>query len=120
MTKNSTKPNLADVKDLSTLQVTTLGRKTGKRHTVTAWFLVDGELIYLVTLNLKQDWIRNLKKNGTVKLKIGGDVFNGHAKPVLDSKRLEHVKRLLAQKYWAAWAGSWLGLGPEGAFEVKV
>jgi hypothetical protein len=67
MAKESLKQRLTPLKDRSTLQVTTIGRKTGKRHTVTVWFLVDGETVYLGTLKLKRDWVRNVMKNGTVR-----------------------------------------------------
>ena len=59
-------------------------------------------------------------KNGSVKLTIAGSVFEGHATPIVDVKRLEQVKALLNQKYWAAWLGSWFGMGPEGSFAVKI
>ena len=55
---------LAAHRDRGTLQLTTLGRKTGKRHTVTIWFLVDGETVYLVTMKMRRDWPRNIVKNG--------------------------------------------------------
>jgi deazaflavin-dependent oxidoreductase (nitroreductase family) len=111
---------LAAQKDRSTLQLTTLGRKTGKRHTVTIWFLVDGEMLYLVTMKMRRDWPRNIVKNGSVEVTIDGGVFKGHAKQIRDSKRLEHVKKLLREKYWAAWLGSWFGLAPDGAFAVAI
>ncbi|HVO22106.1 MAG TPA: nitroreductase/quinone reductase family protein [Candidatus Margulisiibacteriota bacterium] len=120
MTQEPLKQRLAALQDLSTLELTTIGRKTGKRHTVTTWFLVEGETVYLVTLRLRRDWPRNLKKNGRADLQIAGKLFKGHAKQILDTKRLEHVKALLSEKYWAAWLGSWFGMGPEGAFAVTV
>ncbi len=118
MAKESVKQRLTPLKNRSTLQLTTIGRKTGKRHTVTVWFVVEG-MVYLVTSKMNRDWVRNVVKNGKVELDIGGEVFKGHAKQI-DAKRLEPVKALLAQKYWAAWIGSWLGLGPEGAFAVTI
>ena len=120
MANESLKQRLTPLKDRSTLQLTTIGRKTGKRHTVTTWFLVDGETVYLATLKMKRDWPRNVMKNGEVELDIAGEVFKGRAKLIDDAKRLEHVKTLLAKKYWAAWLGSWFGMGPEGAFVVTV
>jgi deazaflavin-dependent oxidoreductase (nitroreductase family) len=120
MAKESLKQRLAPLKNRSTLQLTTIGRKTGKRHTVTVWFLVDGETAYLVTLKMKRDWPRNVMKNGEVELDIGSQVFKGHAKQIANAKRLEHVKMLLAKKYWAAWLGSWFGMGAEGAFGVTL
>src|SRR5579862_7407003 len=120
MPKESLKQRLVPLKDHSTLQLTTIGRKTGKRHTVTVWFLVDGETVYLGTLKMKRDWPRNLMKNDEVELNVGGQVFKGHAMQVTHARRLAHVKTLLATKYWAAWLGSWFGLGPEGVFAVAV
>jgi len=120
MAKESLKQRLAAVKDRSTLRLSTIGRKTGKRHTVTVWFLVDGEAVYLVTSNMKRDWIRNVMKNGHIELAVGDEVLKGRAKRITDAKRLEHVKTLLAKKYWAAWLGSWFGMGPEGAFVVTI
>jgi deazaflavin-dependent oxidoreductase (nitroreductase family) len=120
MPKEPLNQRLAQLKDRSTLQLTTIGRKTGKRHTVTVWFLFEGETVYLVTLKMKRDWPRNVMKNGEVELEIGGEVFKGHAMQVVHARRLEHVKSLLAKKYWGAWLGSWIGLGPEGAFAVAV
>ena len=102
MAKDTLKQRLTPLKDRSTLRVTTIGRKTGKRHTVTTWFLVDGDTVYLATLRLKRDWPRNVMKNGHVELDIGGEEFKGRAKQITDAKRLEHVKALLSQKYWAA------------------
>jgi|SRR5579862_1313766 len=120
MSKASLKQRLGPLKDHNTLQLTTTGRKTGKRHTVTVWFLVDGDTVYLATLKMKRDWPRNLMKNGSVELDVGGQVFKGHAEQIVHARRLAHVKELLAKKYWAAWLGSWFGLGPEGVFAVAV
>lgn len=120
MPKQSLKQRLTPLKDRSTLQLTTIGRKSGKRHTVTVWFLIDEQKVYLATLKLKRDWPRNVMKNGEVELDIGGEVFKGHAKQLTNARQTDHVKTLLAKKYWAAWLGSWFGLGPEGAFAVAI
>jgi hypothetical protein len=120
MVRDDLRARLAVVRDRGTLQLTTLGRRTGKRHTVTVWFLVEDKTVYLVTLRLRRDWPRNVMKNGYVELDIAGMVFTGRAKQVVDAKRLAHVKGLLSQKYLAAWLGSWLGMGPEGAFAVTI
>ena len=119
MAKESLKQRLDTVTDRSTLRLSTIGRKTGKRHTVTVWFFVDGETVYLVTSNMKRDWPRNVMKNGHVELNVADEVLKGRAKRITDAKRLAHVKTLLAKKYWAAWL-AWFGMGPEGAFVVTI
>jgi deazaflavin-dependent oxidoreductase (nitroreductase family) len=120
MARDDLRARLATVKNRSTLRLTTRGRRSGKPHTVTVWFLVENKTVYLVTLRLRRDWPRNVMKNGFAELDIAGMDFTGHAKQVADAKRLAHVKQLLSQKYWVAWLGSWLGMGPEGAFAVTI
>ena len=118
--RESLEQRLAPLKERSTLQLTTFGRKTGRRHTVTVWFLVDGDAVYLATMNLRRDWVRNILKNGRTELSIDGSVFTGHAKPIKRTPDVARVQALLQQKYWAAWLASWLGLAPEGAFTVTL
>src|SRR5271167_1479396 len=89
MTKESLKQRLARLNHHSTLRVTTIGRKTGKRHMVTTWFLVDEETVYLATLKLRRDWSRNVMKNSQVDLDIAGEVLKGRAKQIVGAKRLE-------------------------------
>ena len=120
MAKKQLKDRLEVLKDCDTLQLTTKGRVTGKRHTVTTWFVFDEGAIYLATMNMKRDWPRNIRKNGYAELDIEGTVFKGHAERITDAKCLERVSQLLADKYWAAWLGSWVGFGPDGAFAVKI
>jgi len=118
--ERSVADRLAAVKDRRTLRLTTIGRKTGKRHTVPVWFLVEKGTVFLVTMNLQRDWPRNIRKNGHVELDIGGNVFAGRAKQIDEPKRLAHVNALLGKKYWAAWLGSWFGMGPDGTFTVTL
>lgn len=120
MPKQPLDSQLTTLNSHGTLQLTTRGRRTSKRHTVTVWFVVDGDTLYLGTLKLKRDWPRNVIKNGAVELDIGGNIFKGQAKQITDAKQLQDVKALLSQKYWAAWLGSWFGAGPEGAFAVTI
>ncbi len=120
MAKRRLQSQLAALSNASTLELTTLGRKSGRPHTVTIWFLVDRETVYLVTLTLRRDWPRNILKNGNVELEVGGKVLKGHAERITDAPRLQHVNDLLRRKYWAAWLGSWFGAAPEGAFAVTL
>src|ERR1051326_1982736 len=45
---------LGAVADRGTLRITTRGRKTGRPHTVTIWFVVDGRTIFLGTLHARR------------------------------------------------------------------
>jgi hypothetical protein len=111
-------PRLAASAERSTCRITTRGRKSGRPHTVTIWFLVDGATLYLGTLNAKRDWVRNLEKDPDVTLDLGDVRVRGRATTVRDPAVDAHVRELLARKYWMAWIGSWFGKGPERTFRV--
>ena len=109
---------LAAVGDRSTCRITTRGRKSGKPHTVTIWFLAEGTTVYLATLNAKRDWVRNLEKTPEVVLDVDGVRVRGRASTIADVGVDAHVRDLLARKYWMAWLGSWFGQGPERTFRI--
>ena len=110
---------LAAVKDRGTLRITTRGRRTGKPHAVTVWFVVEGAALFLATLNAKRDWVRNVAKHPEVTLDLGPLRLRGRVRTVTDAAADAHVRDLLARKYWMAWIGSWLGLGPDRIFHIE-
>src|SRR6058998_3036440 len=109
---------LASIADRGTLRITTQGRKSGKPHTVTIWFLLDGTTVYLGTLDARRDWVRNAEKTPAVELDIDGLRLRGRASTITDPTLEAHVRDLLAKKYWMAWLGSWFGMGPARTFRV--
>ena len=109
---------LGAVADRGTLRITTRGRKTGRPHTVTIWFVVDGRTILLGTLDARRDWVRNLEKSPDVTLELEGLRLRGRATAIADAELERRIRDLLAQKYWMAWIGSWFGMGPAKTFRV--
>jgi deazaflavin-dependent oxidoreductase (nitroreductase family) len=83
-----------------TTRLTHYGRKTGKPHEVTIWFVLDGDRLYLGTANVNRQWVRNVQKMPQIKLSIGGENFEGNARFLTD--RAEHERALAAirRKYW--------------------
>jgi len=112
---------LESLKGQSTCRITTRGRRSGRPHTVTIWFVVgEAGSIYLGTLRMGRDWPKNVAVNPDVILEIGSLRLNGQARQVSDEARRAEIESSLTGKYWAAWIGSWLGLKPQGVFEVRV
>src|SRR5215510_5809250 len=109
---------LAAVADRSTARITTRGRKSGKPHSVTIWFLVEGATLYLGSLDARRDWVRNAAKTPDVTLDVDGLRVRGKARSITDPALEAHVRELLARKYWMAWIGSWFGMGPARTFRV--
>ena len=112
---------LESLKERNTCRITTRGRRTGKPHTVTIWFVVgDGGRIHLGTLRMGRDWPRNVAANPDVVLEIGDLRLSGRAQQVSEEAERDRIASLIAAKYWAARIASWLGFKPEGVFEVRV
>jgi deazaflavin-dependent oxidoreductase (nitroreductase family) len=95
---------LAKLRDVSTVEITTVGRKTGKSHTRPVWFVVDGEKLWVQAgKDGKADWYLNLKKTPEVKLEIRDETFTARALPVDEPAVVERVHRMFLDKYTSAW-----------------
>jgi deazaflavin-dependent oxidoreductase (nitroreductase family) len=79
--------------------LTHYGRKTGKPHEVTIWFVLDDKL-YIGTANVNRQWVRNVQKTPQIKLCIGGEDFNGTARFLADRGEHDRAMAALRRKYW--------------------
>ena len=66
------------------VHLTTNGRRTGKSHTVELWFALAGDRIYLSHEGEETEWMKNVKKDATVRFEIGGREFAGNARLLED------------------------------------
>jgi deazaflavin-dependent oxidoreductase (nitroreductase family) len=83
-----------------TTRLTHYGRKTGKPHEVTIWFVLNGEKLYIGTANVNRQWVRNLHKIPKIKLSIGGETFEGNARFLTDRAEHERAMAAIWRKYW--------------------
>ena len=91
---------LKTVMGKQTTVLTHYGRKTGKPHEVTIWFVLDGERLYVATANVSRQWVRNVQKNAKVKLSMGGEAFEGSARFLADRQEHEQAMAAVRRKYW--------------------
>lgn len=82
-----------------TTRLTHYGRKTGKPHEVTIWFVLDDKL-YIGTANVNRQWVRNVQKTPQIKLCIGGQDFNGTARFLADRGEHDRAMAAMRRKYW--------------------
>ena len=99
MTSENVALRLSELASKSTLVLTHYGRKTGKPYDVKIWFVVNGATIYLETLNVERQWVRNVSKNPQVELLIGGQKFTGKVTRITDPEERERGEELRARKY---------------------
>src|SRR5205823_92234 len=94
---------LARVKDRGSIELTTIGRHTGKPHTRPVWFVVSDARVFLQAgHDGKTDWYQNLAKNPSVSLRSGDYTFRARAVAVSDPARAEEIHRCLLRKYTTA------------------
>ena len=88
--------------------LTTTGRVTGQPHTIEIWFALDGSTLYMLSGNgEKSDWVRNIRRDPAVAIRIGGRQFEGAGRLVkADDADDALARRLLFEKYNGSYSGS--------------
>lgn len=84
----------------------TIGRRTGFPRLIEIWFAADPERDRIYMLSGGRDrahWVRNLRRNPAVRVRIAGRWFAGSASEVEGGPVDGLARRLLAAKYqgWA-------------------
>src|SRR5438045_8675474 len=97
--ESTERARLRRVAGKQTTRLTHYGRKTGKPHEVTIWFVLDGDKLYIGTANVNRQWVRNVQKTPKIRVSIGGETFEGDA--CFLTERAEHGRAMAAirQKY---------------------
>lgn len=79
--------------------LTTTGRRTGEPHEIEIWFAVEDGRIYLLSgRGERADWVKNLRLEPRVTVRVGGDIREAIAR-VIDDGGGHPARRSLAAKY---------------------
>jgi deazaflavin-dependent oxidoreductase (nitroreductase family) len=80
--------------------VTTTGRVTGQPHEIEIWFGVHAGVLYLMSGGgERSDWVKNLRANPALDIRIADQHFKATARFVGDAEEEALARRLLAAKY---------------------
>ena len=81
--------------------LTTTGRRSGKPHTIEIWFaLHEGRVFMLAGGRDKSDWIRNLRIEPRVSVRVGEQTLHGNARVLEEGTEDDQLaRRLLVEKY---------------------
>ena len=86
--------------DLDFCYLTTIGRRSGLERSVEIWFALDGDTLYMLSGGGGHaDWVRNLRQNPEVRIRLGKRTCSGRARIVSDAGEDARARRLLAAKY---------------------
>ncbi|MCS6927474.1 MAG: nitroreductase family deazaflavin-dependent oxidoreductase [Candidatus Binatia bacterium] len=114
---------LEKVANYSTVEITTIGRKTGRPHTKPIWFVYDQGRVYIQSgKGGKTDWYQNLQKNPQIALKFDTLTLRGTAKFITDPQEVARIHGLFRSKYLTARMAGLVGssIGHGEVVEVEL
>jgi deazaflavin-dependent oxidoreductase (nitroreductase family) len=112
---------LAGLKTQDYCYLTTKGRVSGKPHRIEIWFGVDGDSIFLLSGGGEgSDWVKNLKVDSNVQVRIAKQHFTGVAEIVSNADSDAMARRLLAAKYYGWSEGKKFNDWASTALPVKI
>ncbi|NOT04671.1 MAG: nitroreductase family deazaflavin-dependent oxidoreductase [Anaerolineales bacterium] len=80
--------------------LTTSGRKSGLPREIEIWFGINGNSLYLLSGGGDEsDWVKNLRANPNVAVRIAKHNFSGLARIVSEEKEETMARHILAGKY---------------------
>jgi deazaflavin-dependent oxidoreductase (nitroreductase family) len=84
--------------------LTTIGRRTGKAHTIEIWFsLQDGRVYVLSGGGNRADWVQNLRKRPQVRVRIGTQTATGRARVLRPGTKEDELARQLLDGKYQGW-----------------
>ena len=81
--------------------LTTVGRVSGKPHEIEIWFGIQGTTLYMLSGGRdRSDWVKNIRKQPAVQIRIGDRQLRGTARIVAaGTAEAALARRLLQSKY---------------------
>jgi deazaflavin-dependent oxidoreductase (nitroreductase family) len=101
--------------------LTTIGRRSGKRHTIEIWFAPHDRTLYLLSGGGDSaDWVRNIRKTSAVRVRVGGRTVDGTAREIASPEEDALARELLDEKYMSWKPGRRLSSWARAALPIAV
>lgn len=92
--------DLSNLTDEAFCYLSTIGRVSGRPHTIEIWFALKGSILYLLSGNMdRADWVKNAWHQPAVTVRIREIVLTGQARPVSDPSEDALARQLIGEKY---------------------
>ncbi|MGZ6544370.1 MAG: nitroreductase family deazaflavin-dependent oxidoreductase [Actinomycetota bacterium] len=86
--------------------LTTVGRVSGNAHEIEIWFALHDGILYLLSGGRDgSDWVKNLRANADVTVRLGAETRVARARMVARSDEDELARSLLVEKYRPRYSG---------------
>lgn len=84
------------------IEITVIGRRSGRKISNPVWFVREGEKLYLVPLTgSDSDWYKNVRKTPTIRLAAKQAAINTSATLITDAARVGDIVEKFRDKYGA-------------------
>ena len=85
------------------IEISVIGRKSGRKISFPVWFVLDGETLYLLPVKgSESDWFKNILQNPTMTIAARGMEITANVKPITDPDKVSEVVEKFRAKYGAA------------------
>ena len=85
------------------LQITVIGRKSGREFSTPVWFVREGKTVFLMPVRgSKNQWYKNVLKSKRIGISSGKVSLEISAKPINDAKRVAAVADKFRKKHGVA------------------
>jgi hypothetical protein len=106
--------------ETSEVEVTTVGRVSGRETSRPVWFVREGDRLYLLPVaGSGSQWYKNLLKTPTMRLTAGGAEYRSSVNPVTDRKKVGQVVENFRAKYGARDVAEYYP-NPDVAVEIEL
>ena len=96
----------ADLADEDYCYLTTTGRISGEPREIEIWFGLAGSTLYMLSGGRdRSNWVRNLKRDPRVTVRIDDRTLAGTARIVNDGNEDKMARRVLLDKYAPGFSG---------------
>ena len=97
--KDTLKDRLARYRQIN---LSVIGRKTGKTISIPVWFVLEDEKLYLLPVKGSDtQWYRNVLQNPSIRIDARGAEVKLRAKPITESTAVKSVVEKFREKYGA-------------------
>jgi hypothetical protein len=85
----------------SEIELTVIGRKSGREISRPVWFVREGNILYLLSLQGSEtNWYKNMQKNPNLKISGDGqEIITGNGKAITDQMKVKEVIEKFKSKY---------------------
>lgn len=82
------------------LQISVIGRKTGRKRSTPVWFVREGRTIFLMPTNgSRNQWYKNVQKSKKIQISSGNVSLDLVAIPITESKKVASVVEKFRKKH---------------------